>query len=102
MKNNHPTVKEIFEDPVVYFPLLIRSSKNLQYLKSIPTILRQGDIILHGDTRLTNSNIFQNLLLCGMKGIGLKSKVCQILSDSGILGKSSVSKKKPLKIGRSY
>ena len=98
--DKYPFVYSSFIYPERMFPLLLRSSAHLIYNKTIPTIARRADISLHGDVRLTNSALFQGLILAGLDHVGLKSKALQIFERYGLVGESttSVSKKSPLKL----
>ena len=95
-----PLVSSIFNYPTSLCQVLLRSSKNLLYMKTIPTIARKADISLHGDVRMTNSALFQGLVLAGLENIGLKAKALQVFRKFGLVGDSvsSVTRKNPLSL----
>ena len=95
-----PLILSIFNEPTRLLPLLLRSSFHLIYLKTIPTIARRADLSLHGDVRLTNSALFQELILASLENIGLKSKAMNIFEKYGLVSSAtkSVSKSNPLSL----
>ena len=96
-KTKYPSIVSLFVYPDVLFPVIIRSSTNLIFLKTIPTILRRADIDLHGLTRATNSIVQQGVTLAGQNNIGMKKGSLEVMVESGLVSEScSGSKKNPL------
>ena len=98
-QNEFPFVSTVFEHPRDMSKVLLRSEKNLSYLKSIPPSARLADVSLHGEKSIFQSGLFQGLLMSGMKNIGLKSKTLSIFESYGIVSSGiSVSKENPLSV----